>query len=78
MSGASGWHAQFTRIIQTSARAMVQARVRVPARVDLRRQTIYPVGIGLTPKRLQIGCPLISLGSETKRNESENERSELP
>ena len=26
---------------------------------------------------LDIGCPLISLGSETKRNESENERSEI-
>ena len=29
------------------------------------------------PPPLAVGCPLISLGSETKRNESENERSEI-
>ena len=30
-----------------------------------------------TPEAAEVGCPLISLGSETKRNESENERSEI-
>ena len=41
----------------------------------LYRGTIY-VQVRVPPP-LAVGCPLISLGSETKRNESENERSEI-